>query len=85
MGNGSAVGAEGDRGCVGGAGGEGDVGSAAAGNSLSYRVDVYGVGAGKQGRELKVGIAGLVGAVDLEATRERRKSPRVSSAVTIGA
>ena len=85
MGNGSAVGAESDRGRVGGAGGKNDVRFAAAGNSCIHRVDVSGVGTGKQGRKLKVGIAGRVGAVDVAATRERRKSPRVSIVVIIGA
>ena len=54
MGNGSAAAADGDGWRVGGAGGKGDVGSASARNSLSYGVDVYGVGAGKQGRKRDV-------------------------------
>ena len=65
MRNGAAGTADGEGRRVGGAGGKGDVGSASAGNSGSYRSDVFGVGAGKQGRKLKVGIAGLVGIVNV--------------------
>ena len=65
MRDGSAAAADGNRGRVGGAGEKGNVGFAAAGNSGSHRSDVFGVGAGKQGRELEAGVAGLVGVEDV--------------------
>ena len=65
MGNGSAAAADGGR--VGGAGGKSDIDSASARNSLSDRIDVCGIRAGEQGRKLKVGIAGLVGVVNVSA------------------
>ena len=58
MGNGSAAAADGDGRRVGGSGGKSDVGSAAARNSLSYRIDVYRVGAGKQGGREKLVLLG---------------------------
>ena len=69
MGNGSAAAADGNGRRVGGIGGKSDVGSAAARNSLSYRLDVYGVGAGKQGRKRDVFAlnAGLVGVENVSA------------------
>ena len=75
MGNGSAAAADGDGRRVGGAGGKSDVGSAATGNSGSHRSDVVGVGAGKQGRKLKVGIAGRVRDEHLPAIRGRGVYP----------
>ena len=80
MRNGSVVAAVGDRRRVRGAGGK-SLRSLASGNPLSYRFDVCRVGAGKQRRELKVPIAGLVGVVEVA-----RKFPRVfSNIVIIGA
>ena len=61
MGDGAVAAADVKARRVGGAGEKGDVGFAAAGNSRSHRGDVFGVGAGKQGRELEADIAGLVG------------------------
>ena len=84
MGNGSAATASGDGRRVGGAGGKGDVGSAASGNSGSHRVDVYGVGARKQGRELEVGIAGLVGVEEVSVIG-RSEFPSVSIVANGGA
>ena len=81
----AAADGDGDGRRVGGVDGKSDVGFAAARNSGPHRSDVVGVGTGKQGRKLKVGIAGRVGAVDVAATRERRKSPRVSIVVIIEA
>ena len=63
MGNGSVDAGDGDGRRVGSVGGKSDVGSAASRNSGSHRSDVYRVGAGKQGRKLKVGRSGLVGVV----------------------
>ena len=74
MGNGSAATADGDGGRVGGAGGKSDVGFSAARNSGSYQLDVIGIGAGKQGRQRDVDIAGLVGVVEVA-----RQLPRVLS------
>ena len=59
--DGSAAAANSDGRSVGGASGKSDVGSAAARNSGSHRIDVYGISAGKQGRKREVDIAGLVG------------------------
>ncbi len=57
-GNGSGASAcDGDGRRIGGVGGKSDVGFAAAGNSGIHRSDVFGVGAGKEGRE----INGLIG------------------------
>ena len=75
VGNGSAAAADGYGGRVGGIGGKGDVGSAAAGNSLSYRIDVFGVGAGKQGGQRDVDVVGLVGVIKVAVAG---KSPSVS-------
>ena len=75
VGNGSAAAADGYGGRVGGVGGKGDVGSAAAGNSLSYRIDVFGVGAGKQGRKGERLAAGIVGVIKVAVAG---KSPSVS-------
>ena len=80
MGNGSVAAADGWR--VGGAGGKSDVGSAAARNSGFHRSDVYGVGARKQGRELKVGVAGLVGVEEVSVIEGWSKVPSVSTIVT---
>ena len=85
MGNGSAVASVGDRRRVGDSGGKSDVRSASTRNSLSHRIDVYRVGARKQGRELDVGIAGLVGVVNVSAILGLRKFSRVSINETIGA
>ena len=84
MGNGSAATAGGDGRGVGGAGGKIDIGSASAGNSGSHRVDVYRVGARKQGRELKVGIAGLVGVEEVSVIG-RPEFPSVSIVANGGA
>ena len=65
MGNGSAAAADSDGGRVGGVGGKGDVGAAAAGNALSYRLDVYGVGAGKEGRKRDLRVGREVGLVNV--------------------
>ena len=65
MGNGSASTGDGDGRRIRGAGGKGDVGSAAARNSLSHRIDVCRVvRAGEQGRKrdvfaLKAGLVGV--------------------------
>ena len=76
VGNGSIAAADGNGRRVGGAGGKGDVGLAAARNSGSHRSDVFGIGTGKQGRKLKVGIARFVGVVDVSAIG-RGKPPSV--------
>ena len=78
MENGSAAAADGRR--VGGTGGKSDVGLASAKNSGGYRLDVFSVGAGKQGRKREVDVVGLVGVVNVA-----RKSNIVSEAETIGA
>ena len=70
MGNGSVGAGEGDGGRVGGAGIEGGVGFAAAGNSGIDRSDVFGVGAGKQGREGKYLAVGVVGVVKVAVVGE---------------
>ena len=84
MGNGSAATAGGDGWGVRGAGGKSDIGSASARNSGSHRVDVYRVGARKQGRELKVGIGGLVGVEEVSVIG-RPEFPSVSIVANGGA
>ena len=65
-GNGSGASAgNGDGGRVGGAGEKSDVGLAASGNSGIYRSDVFGVGAGKQGRQGQQLVVGAVGVIDV--------------------
>ena len=81
MGNSSAAAADGDGRRVRGAGGKGDVRSASARNSLSYRIDIYSVGAGKQGRQREVGIAGLIGVENVSVIGRRLQSPTVLTAV----
>ena len=70
MGNDSAAAANGDDRRVSGSGGKGDVGSASARNSGSHRSNVVGVVTGKQVRELKVRIGGLVGVVKVSAVSQ---------------
>ena len=77
MENGSVAAADSDGRRVRGAGGKSDVGSASARNSGSYRSDVIGIRAGKQGRELEVGIAGFVG-VENVSVIGRPEFPSVS-------
>ena len=84
VGNGSAAAADGDCRRIGGVGGESDVGFAASGNSGQHRVSVCGVGAGKQGRKLKVGVAGLVGVKNVSGIG-REQLPTVSINVSIRA
>ena len=63
-GNGSGASAgDGDCGRVSGVGGKSDVGFASARNSGVHRCDVFGVGAGKQGRKSQQLVAGAVGVV----------------------
>ncbi len=69
MGNGSVAAADGNGRRIGGAGGKGDVGSAAARNSGSHRGDVVGIGAGEQGRQRDVEVAGRVRDEHLSAIR----------------
>ena len=57
--------ADGDGRRVRGVGGKGDVRSAPAGNPLPYRVDVDGVGAGKEGRERDLRVGRRVGVVNV--------------------
>ena len=76
MGNSSAAAADGYRRRVGGVGGK-SLHSSASRNSLLNGLDVVGVGAGKQGRKLKVGITGLVG-VENVARAGRHKLPSVA-------
>ena len=83
MGNGSANAADGDGGRVGGAGGK-KVCRGASRNSGSHRVDVIGIGAGEQGRQRGVDVAGLVGVKNVAAIIGGRNLPRVSVSVTIG-
>ena len=81
-GNGSAASAgDGDSRRVRGAGGKSDVGSAAARNSGSHRSDVFGVGAGKQGRKRQQLVVGAVGIVEVAVVATRRKDTRVSGVV----
>ncbi len=79
VGDGSAAACEGDGGGVGDAGGKSDVGSAAAGNSGIHRSDIFGVGAGKQGRKRDVSIAGFGAGVEVAVVFHN--SPSIAAAV----
>ena len=84
MGNGSAAASSGDSRRVGGVGGK-NLRSSAARNSLLNGLDVCRVaGTGKQGGELKVGIAGLVSVENVSETG-RPEFPSVSIVVNGGA
>ena len=85
MGNGSAAAADGNRWRVGGAGGKYGVRANAARNSITHRVDVFDVGAGKQGRKREVDVAGLVGVKNVSAIIGEQNFPAVSVRVTIRA
>ncbi len=78
----SAVDGDGRR--VSGAGGESDVGSASAGNSCIDRVDVFGVGAGKQGRKSQQLVVGAVGVVQVASKGERVSEVKISAASDAG-
>ena len=84
-GNGSGASAgDGDGGRVGGVGGKSDVGLAAAGNAGIDRSDVFGVGAGKQGRKSRQLVVGSVGVVQV-ARKGKRVSPvKISAASDAG-
>ena len=84
MGNGSVAASNSDGRRVGGAGGKSDVGLAAARNSGIYRSDVVGIRTGKQGRKLKVGIAGLVGVEKVAVIIRSGKFPTVLSVEVSG-
>ena len=84
MGNGSVGAGDGDRRRVGGAGGK-NLRSIASRNSLSYGLDICRVaGAGKQGRKLKVGIAGLVGVENVSGVANFPSVSSVFSRVCCG-
>ena len=76
---------DGDGGRVGGAGDKGEVGLAAARNSGIDRSDVFGVGAGKQGRKRQQLVVRAVGVVDVAAVAPRINEPRVSSVIVSAA
>ena len=78
MGDGSAATADGDGRGVGGVGGK-NLRSSASRNPLLNGFDVDGVGAGKQGRELEVDIAGLVGIENVSVIEGCHKMERVSA------
>ena len=68
MGNSSAVSAgDGNHWHISGASGKRNVGSVSARNSLSHRIDVFGLRSSKQGRKRKIGIVELVGIVNMSA------------------
>ena len=75
---------DGDGGRVGGTGGKGDVGLASAGNTGIDRGNVFGVGAGKQGRKSRQLVVGTVGVVQV-ARKGKRVSPvKISAASDAG-